>query len=345
MTEERPLVEIDQLSKIFEKRTTFGGKLQRTRAVTNVSLAIRRGENFALVGESGSGKTTAGRLVLRLLDPTAGTIRFDGADITNLSRSALRPFRRRMQMIFQDPYSSLNPYMEVGAAIEEALIIHGIGANAGERQARVSELLDMVGLRAHHANRFPHEFSGGQRQRIGIARALAVDPEFIVADEPVSALDVSVQAQVINLLEGLRQKLGLAMLFIAHDLAVVRHVATHVGVMYLGHVVELAPADTLFAAPRHPYTEALLSAAPRLDASQRSHRIILKGDIPSPLNPPSGCPFRTRCMHARPQCAETEVSLQTVGEGHATACLRHEEIYGKAPSRSREDSPHMGRPA
>jgi oligopeptide/dipeptide ABC transporter ATP-binding protein len=262
-----------------------------------------------------------------LLDPTSGTIRFDGNDITKLSRSALRPYRRRMQIVFQDPYSSLNPHMRVGASIEEALIIHDMGGSRDGRRARVAELLELVGLREAHAVRYPHEFSGGQRQRIGIARALAVEPEFIVADEPVSALDVSVQAQVINLLESLRQKFGLAMLFIAHDLAVVRYVATHVGVMYLGHIVEMAPAEKLFNRPMHPYTEALLSAAPTLDLDHRPDRIILEGDIPSPLNPPSGCPFRTRCRHAQPQCAEMTVKLENVGEGHSTACIRYHELF------------------
>jgi oligopeptide/dipeptide ABC transporter ATP-binding protein len=328
MTGEAPLLEVDGLGKTYLSRGTFGGSVMRTRAVADVSFAIRRGENLALVGESGSGKTTAGRLCLRLLEPSSGTIRFGGVDITALGRSALRPLRRRMQMVFQDPYSSLNPYMKVGSAIEEALVIHGLGGSRSARRDRVVELLELVGLRGEYADRFPHEFSGGQRQRIGIARALAVGPEFIVADEPVSALDVSVQAQVIKLLEGLRKKLGLAMLFIAHDLAVVRHVATHVGVMYLGHLVELAPADALFRAPRHPYTEALLSAAPRLEVGPRADRILLKGDMPSPLDPPSGCPFRTRCLHARPICAETTVALEPLGDGHATACIRHREIYG-----------------
>jgi oligopeptide/dipeptide ABC transporter ATP-binding protein len=328
------LVEVEGLSKVFTLKGGFWESSEQVKAVSDVSLTIKRGENLALVGESGSGKTTAGRAILRLIDPTSGTIRFDGTDITRLSRSALRPFRRRMQIVFQDPYSSLNPYRRIGAAIEEALIIHGIGKDHASRRARVAELLDFVGLRESYAERFPHEFSGGQRQRIGIARALAVEPDFIVADEPVSALDVSVQAQVINLLESLRLKLGLAMLFIAHDLAVVRQIATHVGVMYLGHIVEMAPAEELFDRPLHPYTEALLSAAPTIDLDSRRERIILQGDIPSPLNPPSGCPFRTRCRHAQPRCASASVTLLDAGERHSTACIRYTELYGAEPARA-----------
>ncbi len=326
MTALRPLVQVEGLTKTFLSRGAVGGRVQTTKAVSNVSFAIGRSENLALVGESGSGKTTTGRLLLRLLDATSGTVRFDGTDIAALSRSALRPFRRRMQIVFQDPYSSLNPYLRVGDAVEEGLIIHGIG-NAGQRRDRVAELFELVGLRAHQAERFPHEFSGGQRQRIGIARALAVNPEFIVADEPVSALDVSVQAQILNLLEELRRKLGLAMLFIAHDLAVVRYVATHVGVMYLGHIVEMATADRLFEATRHPYTEALLSAAPRLELGHGAERIVLSGDIPSPIDPPSGCPFRTRCRHARTECADAPMTLEAVGPDQVTACIRYREIY------------------
>ena len=323
-----PLLEVRGLRKSFPVKE---GLLRRTvgevTAVDDVSFAVARGEILALVGESGSGKTTTRRLVLRLLEPTGGSVRFDGTDIAAMPRGTLRAFRRRMQIIFQDPFSSLNPHMRVGDAIEEALYIHGLGGDRAGRRARVLELLDLVGLRPDHADRFPHEFSGGQRQRIGIARTLAVEPDFIVADEPVSALDVSIQAQIVNLLEDLQARLGLAILFIAHDLAVVRHLADRVAVMYLGRIVEMADADALFARPRHPYTEALLSAIPIPDPDARRQRIILEGDVPSPLSPPSGCPFRTRCRHALPRCVEIRADLYEVAPTRYSACIR-QELYG-----------------
>jgi peptide/nickel transport system ATP-binding protein len=276
-----------------------------------------------LVGESGSGKTTFGRAVLRLTDSTAGSIHFDGEDITRLDRDAMRPFRRRMQIIFQDPYASLNPRLTVQDTIGEALDIHNIG-KPGSRRDRIIELLERVGLGATHAARYPHEFSGGQRQRVVIARALAVEPDFIVADEPVSALDVSIQAQIINLLSSLQRDLGLAMLLISHDLHVVEHICDRVIVMYLGRVMEEGPVDTLFSRPRHPYTEALLAAAPVPDPEVERKKIILTGDIPSPANPPSGCVFRTRCRYALPACSEFRPPLRQLEGGGAVACIRED---------------------
>ncbi|WP_029007500.1 ABC transporter ATP-binding protein [Azospirillum halopraeferens] len=319
----RPLLEVRNLVKHFPVK---GGLLQRTvgqvKAIDDVSFDVGRGEVLGLVGESGSGKTTVGRTILRLIEPTGGSIRFDGVEVTGLSKSALRAWRRRMQIVFQDPYASLDPRQRVGAIVGEALVIHGIGTRA-DRRDRVAALLEKVGLGADALDRFPHEFSGGQRQRIGIARALAVEPDFIVADEPVSALDVSVQAQVVNLMRDLQQELGLAVLFIAHDLAVVRYVSDRVAVMYLGRIMELAPADRLYADPRHPYTHALLSAAPEPDPDARRERILLEGDVPSPMDPPSGCVFRTRCRHALPACAEPAARTpREVAPGHVVACIR-----------------------
>ncbi len=271
---------------------------------------------------SGSGKTTVGRSLLRLVQPTAGTIHFDGLDVIGLSQANLRAFRRRAQIIFQDPFASLNPRMTVAEIVGEALVIHGLARGARARTERVAELLTMVGLAPEHMTQYPHEFSGGQRQRIGIARALAVEPEFIVADEPVSALDVSIQAQVVNLMRDLKARLGLTLLFITHDLAVVEYVSTRVAVMYLGRLMEVAPARELCRNPKHPYTEALLSAVPVPDPKARRGRIVLKGDIPSPINPPSGCVFRTRCPYALPACAERVPELREVGPGHQKACIR-----------------------
>jgi peptide/nickel transport system ATP-binding protein len=290
-------------------------------AVDDVSFDLPRGETLGLVGESGCGKSTTGRTILRLYKPTAGKILFDGVDVTTLKGEALRKTRRRMQMIFQDPYASLNPRRKVKDAIGEALVIHAIGTKA-DRRDRIAALLQRVGLPADAMERFPHEFSGGQRQRIGIARALAVEPDFIVADEPVSALDVSVQAQVVNLLQDLQAELGLTVLFIAHDLAVVQYISDRIAVLYLGRVMEIASAEQLYSRPRHPYTEALLAAAPIPDPTRRSQRTPLQGDIPSPLNPPSGCVFRTRCPHAIAECATRIPPLVEVAPGHQKACIR-----------------------
>jgi oligopeptide transport system ATP-binding protein len=318
----RALVEAIDLTVSFP---SGGGILRRAsialRAVDRLSLSIAPGEVLGLVGESGSGKTTVGRAILRLLEPSGGVIRFEGADITHLDKPALRPLRRRMQMIFQDPFSSLNPRLKVRDIIEEAFVIHAIGTKR-DRRERVAKLMDQVGLPADAMHRYPHEFSGGQRQRIGIARALAVEPVFVVADEPVSALDVSVQAQVLNLLLDLQRSLGLAMLFIAHDLAVVQYVSDRVVVMYLGRVMEVAPADVIYRRPLHPYTVALLEAAPESDPASRRQYAGLIGEMPSPFAPPSGCVFRTRCHYAEAACARVEPTLAEVEPGHSKACIR-----------------------
>jgi peptide/nickel transport system ATP-binding protein len=297
------------------------------KAVDGVTLTIQRGETLGLVGESGCGKTTVGRAMLRLYEPTGGRIVFDGVDITKLSESGLRPLRRRMQMVFQDPYASLNPRHSVARIVGEPLRVHGV-TRAGTTAARVREVLRVVGLPPDAANRFPHEFSGGQRQRIGLARALALNPELVVCDEPVSALDVSIQAQIINLMEELQKELGLTYLFIAHDLAVVRHISTRIAVMYLGKIVEVAPADDLYRNPLHPYTITLLSAIPIPDPEVERRRITIRveGDLPSPANPPPACRFHTRCPFVQPtRCAEEEPLLREV-EGHAVACHYAEAI-------------------
>jgi oligopeptide/dipeptide ABC transporter ATP-binding protein len=292
------------------------------QAVTEVDIELSRGEAVGLVGESGSGKSTVGRLLLALLRPTAGQVLFEGTDLATLDKAAQRRLRRRMQLVFQDPYSSLDPRRRVGAQIADGLAIHDI-VPAAQRPQRVTDLLDQVGLPAAHAGRFAHEFSGGQRQRIGIARALATQPDFLVADEPVSALDVSIQAQVLALLTDLRTRLGLAMLFISHDLPAVRHLCDRVVVMYLGRVMEQGPTAAVFAAPRHPYTAALLSAAPSLDPARRRKRILLSGEPPSPVDPPSGCVFRTRCPYALPPCAQSVPELRAFGmPGQFKACIR-----------------------
>ncbi len=292
------------------------------RAVESVDLEIAAGETLGLVGESGCGKSTLGRALLRLVEPTAGTIAFDGRDLTHLTQRELRPLRRRMQMIFQDPYASLNPRMTIGAAIEEPLVIHALAATAGARTERVAQLLATVGLRADAAKRYPHEFSGGQRQRVGIARALACKPAFVVCDEPISALDVSIQAQIVNLLEDLQKAEQLTYLFISHDLKVVQHICDRVAVMYLGRIVELADAKALYATPKHPYTQALLSAVPRIDARARTTRVILQGDVPSPLRPPPGCAFHPRCpVKDKPEaCFTTIPKLRVLSNGAQAAC-------------------------
>ncbi len=304
-----PLVEVADLRKYFPVR---GGLLRRVvaqiKAVDGVSLAVQAGKTLGLVGESGCGKSTLGRTILRLQAATGGTIRFAGEDITHLSRKQLLPWRQKMQAVFQDPYGSLSPRRTVAQTIREPLDVHRVGT-AAVRNARVAELLEVVGLSPRSANRYPHEFSGGQRQRVGIARALALNPRFIVADEPVSALDVSVQSQVLNLIARLQRERGIAFLFISHDLAVIQHVSDQIGVMYLGRLVELAPAAALFRNPLHPYTMALLSAVPQLDATGRQ-RLVLSGDVPSPRNPPSGCPFHTRCPQAMDLCRSTAPALQ-----------------------------------
>ena len=325
-----PLLELSGLTKHYPVRKGLFSRISGSvRAVDGVDLSLQSGQTLGIVGESGCGKSTLGRLALRLIEPTQGRVLFAGTDLGHLGPADLRAQRRQMQIIFQDPYSSLNPRMTVGQILSEPLRLHRL--HLGRQTQRVAELLHTVGLAAEHAGRYPHEFSGGQRQRIGIARALAVQPQLIVCDEAVSALDVSVQAQVLNLLQDLQQQLGLAYIFIAHDLAVVKHIATQIAVMYLGRVVELADTQTLFAAPRHPYTQALLSAIPLTEPNRQRQRLLLAGDLPSPADPPPGCRFHTRCEHARPTCSQQSPTL-TQQDGHAVACHFWREI--KAPIRA-----------
>jgi oligopeptide transport system ATP-binding protein len=322
MTEPQPLLRIKNLTKNFTVGGGFLGRdAQTVHAVDNVSFDIAPGETLGLVGESGSGKSTTGRCILRLIDPTAGEIWFEGRNVTQLDAAKFRALCRDMQIIFQDPFASLNPRMTVGSIIGEALTIHGLASSKQAFSDRVTHLLETVGLQADHARRYPHEFSGGQRQRIGIARALAVEPKLIICDEPVSALDVSIQAQVINLLEDLQAKFGLTYLFIAHDLSVVEHISRRVAVMYLGRIVEIASAHDLYATPLHPYTEALLSAVPVTEPKARRKRIVLQGEVPSPLNPPGGCHFHTRCpIRKLPLCSSEVPPLEQKRDGHWAAC-------------------------
>lgn len=319
----KPLLEVKNLVKYFPVTGGFfGGEVERVHACDDVSFHVEAGETLGVVGESGCGKSTTGRCLLRLIEPSSGEIWFEGRDIAKLDGKALRALRRDLQIIFQDPFASLNPRMTVGEIIGEALTIHKLAKTARDRQKRVIELMDLVGLKPEHYHRFPHEFSGGQRQRIGIARALAVEPKIIVCDEPVSALDVSIQAQVVNLLQDLQEKLGLTYIFIAHDLSVVEHISDRVAVMYLGRIVEIAPSTELYDNPRHPYTEALMSAIPIPDSSLHRKRQILEGEVPNPINPPTGCHFHPRCpIRQLPLCANLRPELKTVGDnGHQVAC-------------------------
>ncbi len=316
---DQPLLEVKNLFKRFPIRGgLLGREVGAVQAVSGVSLTINRGETLGLVGESGCGKSTLGRCILRLIEPSSGQVIFKGQDITQISQSEMRKLRRQMQIIFQDPFASLNPRMTVEEILSEPMEIHGLAASRAERLDKIHKLLDLCGLRREALQRYPHEFSGGQRQRVCIARALAVEPEFIVCDEPVSALDVSIQAQIINLMQDLQKELGLTYLFIAHDLKVVEHISNRVAVMYLGKVVETASSEELYANPRHPYTQALLSAIPVPDPSHERKRIILRGDVPSPISPPSGCHFHPRCPQAQADCSSRLPVLE--GEGHQVAC-------------------------
>ena len=320
MRKQEAMISVRNLKMYFPVGGSLFEKKKTLKAVDDVSFDLYPGETFGLVGESGCGKTTVGRTIVRLYQPTAGQILLDGTDIAPLSEKEVLPYRSRMQMIFQDPYASLNPRMTVASIVGEPLRYQGM--NAKDIDDRVRELVECVGLKEDHLNRYPHEFSGGQRQRIGIARALASKPDFIVCDEPISALDVSIQAQIINMLEELQARFGMTYLFVSHDLSMVRHISKRVAVMYLGHIVEMAPVNELYANMLHPYTKALMSAVPIADpdAAEKSQRIVLQGDVPQPINPPSGCPFRTRCPYADEGCAEQIPKLKDMGGGHMVAC-------------------------
>ena len=319
-----PLIEARNLSKSFAIGGGFLAKKKVVRAVEDVSLQIQRGETFGLVGESGCGKSTIGRTLLRLYEPTSGQIFFEGSDIT---KANMRPYRKKMQIVFQDPYASLDPRMTVGDIVGEPLDIYHAYESKAERREKILELLNLVGLNSEHMNRYPHEFSGGQRQRVSIARSMALRPDFMLCDEPISALDVSIQAQVINMLMELQQKLNMTYLFIAHDLNVVRHISKRVGVMYLGSLVEVCDANELYKNPLHPYTQALLSAIPIPDpnVSRSRHRVVLEGEVPSPMNPPNGCKFHTRCPYARDICREARPETIEAGQGHTCACHKVEQ--------------------
>ena len=323
MNGSKVLLDVENLQTTFRIRSGFGSAgVHKLKAVDGVSFQVRQGETFGLVGESGCGKTTVGRTILKLYQPTEGKIVYDGQDITQMDQKTFAPYRRKMQMIFQDPYTSLDPRQPVSEIIGAPLTLHKLVSNQAERNERVRELVHMVGLKDDHINRYPHEFSGGQRQRIGIARALALNPEFIVCDEPISALDVSIQAHIINILEDFQHRFNLTYLFISHDLSMVRHISHRVGVMYLGHLVEVAEVNDLYENMRHPYTVSLMSAAPIADpnVARNTKRVILQGDVPSPINPPSGCPFRTRCQYADEICAHVMPQLEEVSKGHIVAC-------------------------
>jgi oligopeptide/dipeptide ABC transporter ATP-binding protein len=331
-TTAEPLVEVRDLVKHFpiSRGIVVRRRIGAVQAVDGVSFDVRRGETLGIVGETGCGKSTTARLIMRLLDATGGEVRFDGQDVARLKGARLKAVRREMQMIFQDPYSSLNPRKTVGSIVGEPFVIHGLEQGKGERKRAVQALMETVGLNPEHYNRYPHEFSGGQRQRIGVARALALKPKLLIADEPVSALDVSIQAQVLNLLRDMQRQFGLTLIFIAHDLSVVRHMCDRVAVMYLGKIVEIGPNEALYDFPRHPYTGALLSAVPVADpAVAKADRRLLSGDVPSPANPPSGCRFHTRCPKAKERCSEVEPLLEDKGTGALAAChypLSREEL-------------------
>jgi oligopeptide/dipeptide ABC transporter ATP-binding protein len=316
-----PLLQVENLKKYFPiRRGVFQRTVGHVRAVDGVSFSVQKGETLGVVGESGCGKSTMGRSILRLIEPTSGAVRFEGKDVVRMNRAQMQAMRREMQMVFQDPYASLNPRFSIAQTLMEPMIIHNLHGSKAKRMERVKSLLERVGLDADYARRYPHEFSGGQRQRIGIARALAVDPKLIILDEPVAALDVSVQSQVLNLLEDLQEELGLTYIFVAHDLSVVRHISDRILVLYLGRMMELVESEELFTDPLHPYTQALLSAVPIPDPDAKRERIILQGDLPSPANPPSGCPFHTRCPVAKPVCRERVPEWKEVKPNHYVAC-------------------------